>query len=158
MTNSYWGPMTWKTLHCITYYYPNNPSDEIKKLYVDFFYNIVVAILPCPICQLHFLKQLRDNPIYNHLHSRQSLSRWLVDLHNDVNKRNKKRIMKYEEADRLYMNKVNMNEINRLILFQRKRLQYRSLNINYFNRFMHFLNFTIFRLMPANQCGIMPII
>lgn len=153
MTNSYWGPMTWKTLHCITYYYPHNPSNEIKKLYADFFNTVVVAILPCPICQKHYLKQLRDRPIYNNLHDRRSLSRWLVDLHNNVNKRNRKRIIKYEEADELYMNKIYMNEINRLILYQRKRLQYRNLNTNYYNKFIHFLNFTIFRLVPTNHCN-----
>ena len=106
MTNSYWGPMTWKVLHCITYYYPHNPSKEIKNLYIDFFNNTVIGILPCPLCQLHFLKQLRGRPIHNHLNDRVSLCRWLIDLHNNVNKRNRKRVITYEEADKIYQNKV----------------------------------------------------
>lgn len=157
MSTNYWGPKTWKTLHCITYIYPTNPSQEVKKNYIYFFNYTVPGILPCPICQKHFLKHLRDRPIYNHISSKESLCKWLIDVHNYVNRSNRKRIITYEEANQLYNNKIYLTDINQIVLFHRKRVQYRTLNPMVFNKFMYFLNLTIFRLVPANNNGIIEI-
>ena len=88
---SYWGPRAWKLLHCVTYNYPENPSIQQKQNYSYFFNYIVPSVLPCPKCQKHFLASLRNYPINNHLQNKRSLTIWLINTHNNVNIRNKKK-------------------------------------------------------------------
>src|SRR5438309_2304078 len=44
-----WGPHVWKSLHCISFGYPINPSYEKKCQYRDFF-KIIGHVLPCSTC------------------------------------------------------------------------------------------------------------
>ena len=48
-----WGPPTWEALHCISFGYPENPTEEQKHDYMNFF-KLLGKTLPCCICRGHF--------------------------------------------------------------------------------------------------------
>lgn len=140
----YWGPKTWKLIHCVGQNYPSNPTSEDKKKFIDFFH-LIPYILPCHKCQFHLLKQYRDDSIYKYLGSKKNLNIWLYRLHNNVNKRLSKKILNYKQANSLYHNKLYVADIHKLLLFLRRNVQYGHLNINTYNLFLINLN----RVFPA---------
>ena len=153
MSVSYWGPITWKTLHCITYNYPSRPSLQDKKVYYEFFYQILPYLLPCQICQKHYLKNLNSFPLALKLNRREDFIRWLVDLHNYINRKNNKPYINYQYVDRLYEGNIYINDLNQFILFHRKRAQYGQLSIMIYNRLMYFLNLTLLSSVPSANNG-----
>jgi len=83
-----WGPSLWIGLHCITFGYPINPTDEQKENYKIFFEK-VGDVLPCKHCRESykiFIKE-QDTDIDNALENRDSLTKWLYDIHNKVNEK-----------------------------------------------------------------------
>ena len=104
MKNSQWGPSAWLFLHSVSFQYPENPTDQEKNNYKIFFESLQ-NILPCPNCREHYQKNLKENPM--NLESRESLIKWVIDLHNAVNKKNSKKEYSYDEVNDLYQSKYN---------------------------------------------------
>lgn len=99
-----WGPHAWKFLHAVTFGYPEKPSPECRKKYAEFF-NALATVLPCKVCRGHYGKTIRKDTLRLNsgvFKNRDKLSRWLVRLHNCVNKRYKKPCMTYQEVQKLY--------------------------------------------------------
>jgi len=85
MMTSVWGPAMWHVLHTISFNYPINPTDEQKKHYYH-FYNNLQNILPCRYCRENLTKNLEKLPLtLDTLKNRDSLSRWVYDLHELIN-------------------------------------------------------------------------
>jgi len=105
MTNSIkpeiWGPHGWKFIHYISLGYPEEPTEEQKNLYKNFYYSLQ-DVLPCDKCAKNYNQNLINNPIDNHLNSRDSLIKWVIDIHNKVNQDLNKPQLDYEEALSLY--------------------------------------------------------
>jgi len=104
MKNSQWGPSAWLFLHSVSFQYPENPTDQDKNNYKIFFESLQ-NILPCPNCREHYQKNLKENPM--NLESRESLIKWVIDLHNAVNKKNSKKEYSYDEVNDLYQSTYN---------------------------------------------------
>lgn len=82
-----WGSHAWTFMHSITFNYPQNPTQKDKERTHNFFHSLKY-ILPCADCRKHYKKTIeQDMPIEPHLESRETLSKWLVDFHNNVNER-----------------------------------------------------------------------
>ena len=96
-----WGPHGWQFLHSITLAYPDNPTLEDKNNHAQFF-NGIQNILPCQRCRDHYTLSLQELPVEQHLENKESLFRWLVDIHNRVNVKNNKREYSYDEVTKLY--------------------------------------------------------
>ena len=96
-----WGPGAWKFIHYIALAYPENPSTKEKENYKNFFMNLQ-NVLPCQNCSEHYGKNLQKYSLDQALNNSQSLFRWTVDIHNEVNKDLNKKIYSYEEAFKLY--------------------------------------------------------
>lgn len=92
-----WGPPAWVFLHCIALTYPKNPTKEDKRHYSAFF-DSLGHVLPCKLCRPEYNKWLSKNPVGPHLSSRNKLSAWLVDLHNNVNLRKNKPVVPSQPA------------------------------------------------------------
>ena len=107
MTNSIkpaiWGPHGWKFLHYVSMGYPVNPSYEDKSNYKN-FYQVLQHVLPCEKCAQNYKQNLVKLPIDNHLENRDSLVKWVIDIHNKVNNELGKDKVEYEEALSLYTN------------------------------------------------------
>jgi len=104
MKNSQWGPAAWLFLHSVSFQYPENPNDQDKNNYKIFFESLQ-NILPCPNCREHYQKNIQENPM--NLGSRESLIKWVINLHNAVNKKNSKKEYSYDEVKDLYQSKFN---------------------------------------------------
>ena len=99
-----WGPHAWKFLHMITFSYPEDPHPDIQEHFKQFFRSLGVA-LPCAKCREHynekFLRTVDDGPD-DPFRNRESLTQWLVDIHNEVNAGNQKPRITSDHAKRLY--------------------------------------------------------
>ncbi len=99
-----WGRQAWHFIHMVALSYPDNPTEEDKKNYLRFFQSLSHA-LPCPVCGEHFKQNMDKSP--PRLDSRKELFEWTVDIHNEVNKMNQKKVLSYDQAiDELRKNSV----------------------------------------------------
>jgi hypothetical protein len=85
---SLWGPLGWMTLHSVSCLYPENPSEEDKKILTKYL-NAFEQSISCPTCQNHFKSMLnmykRSYP--NWLNSRYDFFLFVCKAHNTVNRR-----------------------------------------------------------------------
>ena len=96
-----WGPVVWHALHYITLGYPTNPSEEKKQKYKQFF-TLLSDVIPCSICATHYSENLIKMPLSDEvLSTKESLIKWLIDVHNVVNEMTNKPVVKYEDARQL---------------------------------------------------------
>lgn len=97
-----WGPHFWKTIHYVSLGYPDNPSQQDKKNYSNFF-NSLDNVLPCLQCAINYKEHLKENPLNaEFLKNPQTLFLWTVKMHNIVNKTLNKSTMMESEALKLY--------------------------------------------------------
>ena len=92
-----WGPHGWKFIHFIALGYPNNPTEQDKVKYKNFFY-LLGDVIPCIICANHYKKNLEKINIDSYLSSKNSLIEWTILMHNEVNKSNGKKTYTYQEG------------------------------------------------------------
>jgi hypothetical protein len=112
MNPKIWGPHAWIFLHSITFNYPNNPSNEVKKQYKIFFESLQF-VLPCDVCKSNYKKKLITLKINEEILScRKNLIKWLIQIHNQVNKSNNKRIMSNDEVLKYYVDLYDNKPIN----------------------------------------------
>jgi hypothetical protein len=105
MLTSIWGPPMWHSLHALSFNYPVKPTKEDKVNYYNYFQSLQF-VLPCKYCR----DNLKDN--YKKLKlnksvfkSRDSLSKFVYNLHEMVNKRlGKKSDLTYNEVRDRYEN------------------------------------------------------
>ena len=95
MEVQHWGPAGWQFMHAVTFGYPEQPSMADKAHALNFFKS-VGYVLPCDKCRAHYNDEVKRNP--PDVHSRDSLSRWLVKVHNKVNRENGKSEWSHEDV------------------------------------------------------------
>ena len=80
-----WGAHGWKFMHYITLAYPKNPTAKEKQA-IKLFFSGVGDVLPCYLCRIHYEAHLKKYPLDDTVVScEKNLSKWLVDIHNEVN-------------------------------------------------------------------------
>lgn len=94
-----WGPSMWHTLHTISFNYPVNPCKETRIHYFNFFKSLK-DILPCKYCRINLVKNMKKVPLtMKTMKNRESLSRWVYLLHEEVNTMLKKKSnLTYEQV------------------------------------------------------------
>lgn len=100
-----WGPSLWHSLHIMSFNYPVNPSDKEKEEYMVYFKSLG-NVLPCRYCRDNYKKILKTMPLKKSVFkNRESLSRWVFNLHELVNKNlGKKSKLTYEKVRARYEN------------------------------------------------------
>ena len=109
-----WGPGAWTFLHTITINYPDNPNEDHKFYHKQLFENLRYTI-PCEKCANHYSENLKKYPLDPALESKTTLTKWLIDIHNEVNKKNGKRIYSYEEVEKIYKDMYTMKNNNIIV-------------------------------------------
>jgi hypothetical protein len=86
MMTSIWGPPMWHILHTISFNYPVEPTKEHKVNYYNFYSNLV-NILPCKYCRDNLCNNFKKFPLNKSVFkNRDSLSRYIYELHETINK------------------------------------------------------------------------
>ena len=86
MMTSIWGPPMWHILHTVSFNYPVEPTEEQKKNYYNFYSNLV-NILPCRYCRENLCKNFKKLPLNKSVFkNRDSLSRYIYAIHEEINK------------------------------------------------------------------------
>jgi hypothetical protein len=106
MYPEFWGASGWKFLHSITFQYPMKPTVDDKAQYKEFF-NSLKYTLPCQKCAYHYAKHIRKYPIDSALNSKDDLVKWLINIHNEVNKSLGKREYSYHEVMDIYKDEMD---------------------------------------------------
>lgn len=93
-----WGRHVWKALHYISLGYPDKPTKEEKEHYKNFF-TLLKYTLPCNLCRIHYNDNLLEYPLTDDvLKNKNNLVKWVIDLHNIVNKKKGYPVLTYEQA------------------------------------------------------------
>jgi len=103
MNPEIWGPPAWMFLHSVSLAYPKNPTEEDRINYSNFF-NSLQQVLPCHKCSNNYLHHIQEDPVENNLNNKESLVKWLINLHNKVNKLNNKNSLSYDNTIDKYKN------------------------------------------------------
>jgi len=103
MLTTVWGPSLWHFLHTMSFNYPNNPTQEDKKHYMDFIFQLEY-ILPCKYCRINLKKNFKKVPLLMRcMKDRYSFSKYIYDLHEHINKMlGKKSNLTYEDVRERY--------------------------------------------------------
>ena len=85
MLTTVWGPPMWHVLHTMSFNYPVSPSEKQKQKYFSFLKSLLY-VLPCGKCRDNLKINFKKLPLtMKHLKSRQTLSRYVYDLHELIN-------------------------------------------------------------------------
>ena len=95
-----WGRPTWKLLHVISFSW----DEKLINNYITFM-KLLSKTIPCPRCKKHFNRNIKkpNLGIWKNCQSRDAMSRWLIKLHNMVNKKHGDRVFKYDKAKSFYI-------------------------------------------------------
>lgn len=105
-----WGPKGWGFIHAVSFAYPATPTDS-EKAQMHAFITSIGDVLPCKVCRAHFQTKLSECEFDAQcaaLQSQQALTKFVVDVHNDVNRRLHKRAVPYETVAGWYQDPVSM--------------------------------------------------
>ena len=100
-----WGPALWHFLHTISFNYPIHPTLTDKKKYNNFLLSLR-DILPCKYCRDNFMNNLETIQLRKEdFDNRDSFSRMIYKLHNEVNRGLEKTIkLSYNQVKNNYEN------------------------------------------------------
>lgn len=109
MNPEIWGSNIWYLLHIIVQH-PNSPNYKYKQ----FFYTLQY-LLPCPKCRNNYIKHILNETISS---DNNKLSKWLFNIHNNVNKDIGKPILTYNEVYQFWENEfIKLNNIENTKIF-----------------------------------------
>ena len=98
-----WGPNLWTFLHTYSFQYGGDngiPTNSEREKARTFFTNLQ-DVIPCKICRGHYAKHISLHP--PDVENRDTLSRWVVMIHNIVNVNTGKPQVPYEHVREHYM-------------------------------------------------------
>tara|TARA_B000000477_G_C6084250_1_gene224633 strand:+ start:214 stop:633 length:420 start_codon:yes stop_codon:yes gene_type:complete len=97
-----WGYHGWYFIHNIALGYDETFSYQKKQNYINFF-NVISDVIPCEKCSKHYKEYILKNP--PNIKNKDSLFKWTVDIHNNVNKILNKDQISYNKAYDIWLDK-----------------------------------------------------
>ena len=117
MSPKIWGPHAWFTLHSISMALPNKVPKETQKDILDFMRSFG-GLIPCNTCKVNYKRHISEElpPLKDNVQTRELFAKWLIDLHNAVNRETGKPEMSYEAVvekyDKIYNKKEETSSLN----------------------------------------------
>jgi hypothetical protein len=150
-TNCEWGPILWKIIHGLADKYGKVMSPlytiEEENAWIQFI-NTIGKILPCKECREHYtayLKKNNPNKIKKLSSNEQKLwvQKYFWNLHNEINIRNNKDILEFDQLDNLYKNINFKYEVKHYEKLLKVVFQYNEITlISWFDWFKPFRTIT----------------
>lgn len=132
MKKAIWGPCTWKVLHVLTIKIKDTVFEKEKDGLLQLIHSIC-ANLPCPQCSSHAVGLIQKYKL-KYVKTKAQLIQLIYKLHNEVNKRTKKKEYKYEDViptytalntkellNDFYMKFISMNFGEKMMLYSFRR-------------------------------------
>lgn len=100
----YWH-LFWNCIHYVSYIYPDKPTIKDKEQ-IEKMIEIISTKegIKCPKCRKHFIYWVSQNDVKMYYNSKNELIKYFVNLHNDINYKNRKKLLSYQEVDKIYKN------------------------------------------------------
>lgn len=89
-----WGPPLWKMMHILAH--AQDPSASVDSWTTLF--KALQEELPCPVCRSHAARWFRRNPDFRSI----GIQQYLLNLHNDINRRNRVARWTLQQAETTY--------------------------------------------------------
>jgi hypothetical protein len=124
-----WGPAAWYLFHMISLTW----EEKYIKKYEEFF-RLIKETIPCYTCSTNFKKKLnyKGYSIKDNCSSKTRMIEWLINIHNMVNKSNKKKRYTINEVLQIYIkNNLLILNSNMTKIFIREYIYY---NIRYYKK------------------------
>jgi hypothetical protein len=102
MDPAFWGRSTWTYLHTLTFNYPENPTENDKLKYYNYFKQLP-EFLPCPSCASSFKIYFEYIPITAYLNDIYGITFWLYIIHFIVNSKLKKKNTDFLQVIQMYL-------------------------------------------------------
>ena len=142
MKREVWGPYIWTVLHCLTLRIKDEQFEKERKTIMEFISEICDN-LPCPNCAGHATFTLRKLNFMK-IRTKEELINVIFKLHNEVNRRLKKKIFERSSLEETYK-KYNLQslligyfKINQEIRYAEKMMLYSSRRTIFFKRFLNY--------------------
>jgi hypothetical protein len=105
MLTSIWGSPMWFFLHCMSFNYPINPTEDDKINYLNFVKSLTKT-LPCGKCRSNLINNFKKLPLtMKNMLNRETFSKYIFNLHEVINTMlSKKSGLSYEEVRETYEN------------------------------------------------------
>ena len=100
LSKEYMGKCTWETMNGFAFGFPEFPTFE-DVYWATQFYQSIGHLFPCKSCQTHYLEMFNQSFPFTNC-NQQTLSQWVVQIHNQVNQRLGKPIVPYDEIQSMY--------------------------------------------------------
>lgn len=113
-SNAEWGPILWTILHGLAEkaQRASLPPDEVREW--QRFLKATGEMLPCDVCQAHYVRYSKENPIthfseipYSLL--KNSIKTWLWQLHSDIRTEYGKEVLPFDQLGTVY-GSVNLQD------------------------------------------------
>ena len=102
-----WGPSLWSAMHSLAFSYPQICGDDCKERVAIFkFLESLKVLIPCEQCKSHYAEWFEENigsSSSSVLDGKSELSTAIVNFHNSVNRRIKKKEIPYEKVKAKYV-------------------------------------------------------
>ena len=112
-----WGPNTWNFLESCVIGYPDNPTNENKNNFKNFFYSLI-DVLPCEKCRFNYKIHINKYPLTDEiLSNKDDLFKWILNIHNLSSKKNYNFTDSIKYYNNYYSEKNLIYKIKYLVLF-----------------------------------------
>lgn len=131
-----WGPQTWYLFHILSLTWEKRNINN----YIQFF-KLISKTIPCEFCSENFKKEISHHnlSIARNCNDKERMIKWLIYLHNRVNKRNKKKQYNYDQVIKLHVKNNNLYLNNhKIIRFIQEYIIY-NINIGKKKQSVHLL-------------------
>lgn len=108
--NDIWGPKLWYKMHTKSFKY----TPDKRKEYIQYYTKDVINLIPCASCRDHYKRLIMHHPIDDFTSNKDSMIKWVIDIHNMVNKDLNKKQLSYDHVIEMYQ--TNDRQLKNLIL------------------------------------------